>query len=92
MLEILLTDLRRWVNNDISRFNVEIFERDESSLVLSNEVTVSVIKRVGKLFAWNVKQHVTLEAYQVECRVTANETSGLWHIRLGHVSTNKILQ
>ena len=44
------------------------------------------------MFAWNVKQHVTSKAQKAESRATRYETSGLWHARLGHVSTKKILQ
>ncbi|CAI5734061.1 unnamed protein product [Peronospora farinosa] len=41
------------------------FKRDQAVLI-SDDVTVAVIKRVGKLFAWNVKQHITLEAHKAE--------------------------
>ena len=58
---------------------------------MSDNVTVPVIKRVGDLFAWNVKQHVTLEAHKAEISVAINDTSGLWHAHPGHVSTNTIM-
>ncbi|CAI5715318.1 unnamed protein product [Peronospora farinosa] len=67
------------------------FKRDQAVLI-SDDVTVAVIKRVGKLFAWNVKQHITLEAHKAESSGAINDTSGLWHARLGHVSTKKIMQ
>ena len=53
---------------------------------------VAVINRVGKLFAWNVKQHITFEAQKADSNVVINDTSGLWHARLGHVSTNNVMQ
>ena len=67
------------------------FKRDQAVL-MSDNVTVPMIKRVGKLFAWNLKQHVALEAHKAKSSVTINDTSAIWNARLGHVSENKIMQ
>ncbi|CAI5701576.1 unnamed protein product [Peronospora effusa] len=64
------------------------FMRDQAVLI-SDNVNVAVINRAGKLFAWNVKQHITLEAHKAESIGAINK---LWNARLGYVSTNKIMQ
>ena len=47
---------------------------------------------MGKLFAWNVKQHITFDAHKADSNVAINDTSVLWHARLGHVSSNEVMQ
>ena len=39
------------------------FKRNQA-VITSNGITVAVINRVGKLFAWNVKRDVVSEAYK----------------------------
>ncbi|RMX62726.1 hypothetical protein DD238_007958 [Peronospora effusa] len=67
------------------------FKRDQAVLI-SDDVIVAVIKRVRKLFALNVKQCITLEAHKTESGGAINDTSELWHARIGHVSTKTIMQ
>ncbi|CAI5705291.1 unnamed protein product [Peronospora farinosa] len=49
------------------------FMRDQAVLI-SDNVNVAVINRAGKLFAWNVKQHITLEAHKAESIGAINDT------------------
>ena len=52
------------------------FKRDQA-ILMSDNMIVAVINRVGKLFAWNVKQHITFEAQKADSNVVINDTSGL---------------
>ncbi|CAI5708035.1 unnamed protein product [Peronospora farinosa] len=81
---------RRFQSNRGHRGQEE--NRDRYQTSRKGKAHATVIKRVGKLFAWNVKQHITLEAHKAESSGAINDTSGLWHARLGHVSTKKIMQ
>ena len=67
------------------------FKRDQAVL-MSDYLTVAVIKRVGKLSAWIVRQLVTFKAHRAGIGVAINNTNALWHACLGHVSAKKIMQ
>uniref|UniRef100_A0AAV1T9V0 Polyprotein n=1 Tax=Peronospora matthiolae TaxID=2874970 RepID=A0AAV1T9V0_9STRA len=71
---------------------VLVQSKRNQAVLTSNGITVAVINRVGKLFAWNVKQDVVLEAYKAESTTKEDDESGPWHARLGHVSTSKLNQ
>ncbi|GMF65420.1 unnamed protein product [Phytophthora lilii] len=65
------------------------FEHGKATLMLNGNA-VAVIRKEGKLFAWNVQQEGYEEAHEAVVQRMSESDNALWHARLGHVSYTKL--
>ena len=72
-----------------SRGVVVQFDQDHATISVKESV-VTVITKVGRLFAWQVGRAVTDTVNSATIGLSADCSKDLWHSRLGHVSDAKL--
>ena len=65
------------------------FDQDHATISVKESV-VAMIRKVGRLFAWQVGRSVMDTASSAMIDSSADSVKELWHSRLGHVSDAKL--